>query len=437
MKALFFFVQLALLIVLGIWIAQNPGAVTIDWADYRLHTSLGVLVALSFVGIVFLVFLVRMWGWIVTTPQRLSHLWHRRQEKKGYRALTRGLVAVAAGNPQEAQRQAQRAAQGISEQPLVLLLAAQAAQLNGDETGVIYYYESMLDRPETRFLGLRGLTIRAKRSGDLDRARTLAQEAFTLEPKSPWALTCLFELSLRLGDFERTHLALRHLRRHHVLTRAQAKEAEAQVYYLEAQGASPERRLDLLKQAHKLAPEHPLIATHLAQAYQDQERVSKAQDVLLDTWSLSPHPQIAEQYFSTLSQEPSAQFLAAQRLAAHQTDHPESHLLLARTALNTQQWALAAEHLERLKSLEPDLSVRACHLMARLYEEEKNNLRTARYWLHKAIQAKDAGWTCGHCGTPQDTWAPFCAHCDAFGQTTWGKGHRNLGLPEPANDDLG
>lgn len=436
MRAFFFFLQLAFLIFLGILVAQNPALVTIDWGDYRLNTSVGVLGVLLLAGVLLLVLLVRLWGLIATTPQRLAHLWQQRKQKKGYRALTRGLVAVAAGDGQEAQRQAERAVSGVEEQPLVLLLAAQAAQLNGDEKGVVFYYESMLDRPEMRFLGLRGLTIRAKRAGDLHRARTLVHEAFNLEPKSPWVLTHMFELNLRLRDFERAHLALRQMRRQGVLDRKAARGVEAIVCYLEAQGTPVEQRLDLLKRAHRLAPDHPLIATHLAQAYQDCDRVGKAQDVLLDTWKLAPHPQVVEQYFATLSREPSAQFMAAQRLASCNPDHPESHLLLAHTALNTQQWVLAAEHLERLKSLEPDLSVRACHLMARLYEEEKHNLRTARYWLHKAAQATDATWACGSCGTVQGTWTPFCGHCDAFDTLHWDRLSRPVGLPEPAMTDF-
>ena len=45
-------------------------------------------------------------------------------------------------------------------------LAAQAAQLNGDELAARKYFTAMLDRPETRFLGLRGLLTQALKTGD-------------------------------------------------------------------------------------------------------------------------------------------------------------------------------------------------------------------------------------------------------------------------------
>ena len=88
----------------------------------------------------------------------------------GYRALTQGMVAVAAGDAEEAQKLARKADALLAEPPLTLLLSAQAAQLNGDETARPQrYFTAMLDRAETEFLGLRGLIMQAlkrRRRGD-------------------------------------------------------------------------------------------------------------------------------------------------------------------------------------------------------------------------------------------------------------------------------
>src|SRR5690606_29724893 len=117
-------------------------------------------------------------------------------------ALSMGMVAVAAGDREEAGRQSRRASAMLSGVPLSNLLSAQAAQLRGDEAAARRYFEAMLDQPETEFLGLRGLLMQALRARDDARALRLALRARELRPRSPWLLQTLAELQTRLGDWE-------------------------------------------------------------------------------------------------------------------------------------------------------------------------------------------------------------------------------------------
>ena len=64
-----------------------------------------------------------------------------------------------------AQRQAKKADVLLNEPPLTMLLSAQAAQLDGDEQAAEGYFRAMLEREETRFLGLRGLITQAIKRG--------------------------------------------------------------------------------------------------------------------------------------------------------------------------------------------------------------------------------------------------------------------------------
>src|SRR3546814_13347697 len=87
------------------------------------------------------------------------------------------MVAVAAGDAQEAARWSRRADDLLEDPPLTLLLSAQAAQLNGDERAAEKYFNAMLEKPETRFLGLRGLLMPALPENDHRRALGFARQA--------------------------------------------------------------------------------------------------------------------------------------------------------------------------------------------------------------------------------------------------------------------
>src|SRR5882724_3853420 len=156
LRTLFFFLKLAVLLAVAVWLAERPGQVSLVWLGYRIDTSVGILLAAVLVLAVIVALLYRLWRFLVRSPRQIARARHDKRRREGYRALTQGMVAVAAG---DAQRQSKKAGLLLEEPPLTLLLAAQAAQLNGDEAAARRYFEAMLERPETSFLGVRGLLM--------------------------------------------------------------------------------------------------------------------------------------------------------------------------------------------------------------------------------------------------------------------------------------
>ena len=78
-------------------------------------------------------------------------------------ALSRGLVAIGTGDQTAALRYSAEADRFLKREPMVLLLKAQAAQMANDPAGAEKSFAEMLNHPETRALGLRGLHVEALR----------------------------------------------------------------------------------------------------------------------------------------------------------------------------------------------------------------------------------------------------------------------------------
>src|SRR5512134_2534078 len=91
------------------WLAQRPGMVAMEWGNYRVDTSVPVLLILIGVLAVSCAVLYRLWWSLRRMPQSVSRARHDRQQRRGYAALSRGLVAVAAGDSAAARKQARRA----------------------------------------------------------------------------------------------------------------------------------------------------------------------------------------------------------------------------------------------------------------------------------------------------------------------------------------
>ena len=90
---------------------------------------------------------------------------------RGYLAISRGLIAIGAGDLRSARKSADEAARLSPGEPLALLLTAQSAQLAGDRAAAERAFRAMAERDDTKLLGLRGLYIEAQRRDDAHAAR--------------------------------------------------------------------------------------------------------------------------------------------------------------------------------------------------------------------------------------------------------------------------
>ena len=194
---LFLILKIGAAVALAVWLANRPGQVQFQWQGYVIETSVGILILIvaALMGTTALIY--RFWRGIVGAPGAIGRARSGSRRESGYRALTNGMVAVAAGDPDAARRFAKKADMLLDEPPLTMLLSAQAAQLTGDEQAATRYFEAMLERRETEFLGLRGLINQALKRDDRVRALSLIDRARDMRPNTAWVHVAAFDLEVR------------------------------------------------------------------------------------------------------------------------------------------------------------------------------------------------------------------------------------------------
>ena len=127
------------------WVADRPGEIAITWMGYRVETS--VIVAAFAVAALVLIILM-IWSIvraILRSPEQVSLFFRHRRAIKGYLAISRGLIAVGAGDLRLARRSADDAARLSPGDPLALLLTAQSAQMAGDSVTAERAFRESLD----------------------------------------------------------------------------------------------------------------------------------------------------------------------------------------------------------------------------------------------------------------------------------------------------
>ncbi len=400
------------------WLAERPGALTITWQGYEIRTSLMIAaagVALLFAAIIVVGTILRV---VVRTPRSVGHFLGARRRDRGYRALSRGMIAVGAGDARTARRAAQESQSLLGKEPLVLLLAAQAAQIGGDRTAARTAFEALSETAETKVLGLHGLFVEARRQGEHTAARHFAEEAMRIAPHTPWAGTALFDYQCQAGDWQGGLATLTANADAKIVDAAQAKRLRAVLLTaraMELEAGHPDEARTLAVEAHRLAPDLAPAATTAARLLTRAGEIGRATRLLEVAWKAAPHPEIAEAYAAVRPGDSVRDRLKrVRRLADLRANHPDAALAVARAAIDAHDWQAARNALGGLTRAEP--SERVCLLMAEIEEGEHGDQGRVRSWLRRALDARrDPVWTAdGHVFEHWAPVSPISGRVDAF-----------------------
>jgi HemY protein len=386
------------------WIADRPGEVAITWLGYRIETS--VMVAAFAIAVLVLI-VALLWSIMrifLRSPEQVSLFFRHRRAVRGYLAISRGLIAIGAGDLQLARTSADEAARLSPGNPLALLLTAQSAQMAGDRTTAERAFREMTRRNETKLLGLRGLYIEAQRRNDGAAARHAAEEAARISPAVAWAGQAVLDYRCATGDWAGALEALDQMKPSvekpdYRRKRAVLLVARAQALEDIDRDTSRKLVLESVKLAPDLVPAAALAGRRLAESGEPR----KARKILEAAWTINPHPDIAESYANLRLGDSARERLARmQKLASKVPGQLEGALAVARAALDAREFVTARG------ALAPYVSAptrRVATLVAEIEESEHGDEGRVREWMARAMRASgDPVWTAD--GVVSERWLP-------------------------------
>jgi HemY protein len=417
-RVLLFFIAVSLIAVGAAWLADRPGDLVLTWLGYRIELSLMAAAIISIVVLIVVVFVWSLIRGLAGTPGALGGFLRGRRTEKGFDALTRGMIAIGTGDAREAVKYSSIAGKAFADQPLALLLQAQAAQLNGDRAGAERAFNAMLSHPDTENLGLRGLYIESKRRDDAVGMLTYVEQALKRDRSTEWAAVALFNMQCAAQKWAAALETLSENTRQGMVDKVQARRWRAVLLTAQAEDledGDPDRALALAEEANNLAPNLVPAAVLAGSLSGAASNLRKANRILEKAWKSGPHPEIAEAYANVRAGDSVRDRLKRVKSLAQKTPgHPEGAVAVAEAAIDALDWGQAREALEPLIALHP--GQRVCSLMAEIDEGEHGDRGRAREWLARAMRApRDFTWTAD--GIIASQWAPISpvtGRLDAF-----------------------
>lgn len=430
LKILVFVAIVALLAFGGGLLMETAGGVqiTVAGTEYTLGAfqsvlALGVLVLLVWVFFKLLALLVATLKFLNGDETAISRYFDRGRERKGYQALSDGMMALASGEGRLAMSKAARAARYLDKPELTDLLTAQAAEMAGDSKRAAEAYKRLLGNQNTRFVGVRGIMKQKLSEGDSDTARQLAEKALALRPKHEEVQDTLLQLQAQAEDWAGARKTLSTKLKTGTLPRDVFKRRDAVLALSASQGVAQEgatlEQREQAIEANRLSPDLVPAAAMAARAYLQQDKKRAAIKVLKKAWEAQPHPDLAHVFAEVEPEESASERVKRfDQLARLKPQDDETRLVMAELLIVAEDFPEARRVLGDLVERAPD--ARALTLMAAIEKGEGAEDAVTQAWLARALGApRGPQWVCDNCNHIHAEWAPVCEHCTSFDTLSW------------------
>jgi HemY protein len=429
-KIVLFVAAVAALTLLAGHLSENGGGVRIAVANMEFNLGpvqaiiaallalLGFWVALKVLGLI-TAFLHFLNG----DETALSRYFDRNRERKGYQALSEGMMALASGEGRVAISQASKAEKYLNRPELTNLLTAQAAELSGDKRRATEVYKRLLGDDRTRFVGVRGLMRQKLAEGDTETALKLAETAYALKPKHEEVQDALLQLQTAKGDWKGARNVLGSKLKQGLLPRDVHRRRDAVLALQEAreifdEDASIEAREAAIS-ANRLSPDLIPAAVLAAQSYVINGKPKLATRILKKAWGAQPHPDLATAFAAIAPDEnANARLKRFETLMEANPQDEETRLLRAELNIAAEDFPAARRALGDLPESHP--TARSLTIMAAITRGEGADDALVRGWLTRALTAsRGPKWVCDKCHKVSSQWAPTCDGCGGLDTLSW------------------
>ena len=342
---------LALLLLAGAlapMFKSDPGHVLINFGDWTVETS--VLVLASALLILWLMVQIMVWLWRkpVETARKM-------REKRAFKQLEKGLLALTEGNWGAAEKALEKSASVQGRTTAQYLAAAQAAD-SQDAPDRREYYLEQADSGGSKKRFLVELT-RARMllaNGNRAVALPLLQSLYKKHRKHPQVLELLSRCYRELSDWDALQKLLPALRKAGLLDDDQFKDMREEVTVNKLRSATTSEELQAAwKQTSRAMRHHAAVVEAYVIGAASLDRADLAEPVLTASLKNEWNPMLVLRYGDPAADDRLKRLKQCEKWLKQHPDDAGLHLALGRLCAAESLWGKAREHMVKSLELEP------------------------------------------------------------------------------------
>jgi HemY protein len=405
------------------WLANHAGEFELEWFGWQVSGSATFLAIALFFAAALIWLLMHWLNALLKLPADLRKERNHLMNAKGLEEVTKALIASSDGDGEAAKKYLKRANQFLPDSPLPQLMQLQLAGKTADSALAQKQFAKLQHFDSTKALGLRGLAEQARLSGKMDEALRHVEALLKEAPNQAATQRLAVDLLSYHRRWQEAEKTLKQSYAASNITKDQFQRAQATIALQQAQlmleESNRQGAMEMLKKATSADISLQPATIKYAELLKQIGKSNQAIKLIRKAWKYAPHPDLATLHaecYSELSEE--KQRRKMQDLAKQNPESVESDALLAKAAMDAENWDEAKNHLK--VALSKQQRVGLCRMMAELYKKGFADEEAERKWLDKAVVAvDDPTWQCNSCHQQHDSWDAHCSNCHDFASIHW------------------
>jgi HemY protein len=390
----------------GLWLAERPGNVTLQWLGWQAEISLTLMaIVLAITLLICVVIGMSIWA-ISKAPKTRALKQELSRTKQGLAQLNTALIATRSQDYGPANRALMKAGKMLPDSPLPHLIGLQLSVRNHAEKDTRAHLSALRAHDDTAPLALQQLIRDAFTREDYAEARALITETCEHFPRADWVQNERVRLAIRTNDIHDMQAELARVSFTHRIPAQKRTELRAALYhtqgeYEKALRIVPHFAPSALAISHMSGVDDTVALRHLYHAWKHAPSAPLLHGFLARTKNWAEKPLMKQ----------------AKRFANAARGAPESHDIIAACALQTGDLEHALNHAKQaIEGREtPERFERIAQIL-----KEREGADAANPWLQQALEARsEEVWACTQCGAHTDAWQMECAQCGSLGDIYW------------------
>ena len=429
-KALIFFSIAVALAVASNFVKDTDGTLTIDFSsrEYQLSFisffALILAVLFSFIAInKALKFLWSLIGFLRGDDTALKRFFERRSERKGQSFLINAYTASFEGDHERALIEIKRSKKYLKSKSLPDILSLSSYEAKGNLSKQEEIFQELIKDKTTRSMGLFGLIKMKLAEGNTSLALKLTGRLLKFKPQNLSFNNTFFNLQLTEGDWDGALTTYKKLNKIKKINKETYGKGESVLLFQKAKELrSAGKTLDALKVSRQALKRYAGLVPNsifLSELELLEGQKKRAEAVLLSSWKVIPHPDIAKKFAEIENNESvEARIERFKKILNVKTTDTETKTLKAELNILSENFPEARRAISDL--IETDrANAKVYTLMAAIEKGVGSSDAVVKGWLAKAVTAKRSKrWICSNCDS-QSEWKPICKKCGDFSSLEW------------------
>lgn len=374
------FISLATLIaavMVALLAMEDPGYVLFAVGEWTVETTLTLSAVVVLLSFFLLYFLIRSGKKLLSVPSELRQWKIQRREKKAIKSLTQGLIDLAEGHWQSAEKKVLKYAESSDASLLNYLAAARAAQAQGADQRRDHYLKLAHENHPSADIAV-GLTQAELQlnQNQLEQALATLRHLHQLAPKHVQVLKVLACVYQRLGDWEHLLEVIPLLRKRKAMATDAIEKLEEQAHVSLLQAANNSEQL---AGVWSRIPNPLREKENILLLYVQRLLVKGGSDLAEPLLRNALRKQFSEtllmHYGKIESTEPTRQLQTVESLLAKHERDAVALLTAGRLSLRNKLWGKARSYLEA--SINVQASAEAYNELGNLLERMNETVAAA------------------------------------------------------------